>query len=133
MSYGDLIDIDILREGLKELCIKMNKEFSTQREIKDEDTFKPNSSLVIPEVFNFFLSGSQFKGKVTPYVLYYNQAAVSLGDLNGKNGAGYTMNISTSHTEGEASAITTEKDNNQPVNIRTGHRVPLDGEILIFE
>lgn len=133
MSYGDLIDIDILREGLKELCIKMNKEFSTQREIKDEDTFKPNSSLVIPEVFNFFLSGSQFEGKVTPYVLYYNQAAVSLGDLNGKNGAGYTMNISTSHTEGEASAIATKKDNDQPVNIRTGHRVPLDGEILIFE
>lgn len=145
MSYGDLVDIDLLREGLKELCIKMNKGFSTQREVKDGDTFKSNSSLVVSEVFNFFLSGAQFEGKVTPYVLYYNQAAVSLGDLNRKqgNGAGYSMSISTSHTEGSGPA---EGGNNeQPAerreaseggNMRTGHmeKVPwwTDGEKWIW-
>ena len=76
----------------------MNKEFNTQREVKDGDTFKSNSSLIVSEVFNFFLSGAQFEGKVTPYVFYYNQAAVSLNELKEKqrNGAGYNMSISTS-------------------------------------
>lgn len=86
VSYGGLIDIDYLREGLRELFIKINKNFSLHKEIKQGDTFKAVSSIVVPEVFNFFLSGAQFEGKVIPYSLYYgfdNQnPALSLKSIN---------------------------------------------------
>ena len=83
VSYGDLIDIDYLKEGLKELFVKLNKDFNIQRLKKDGNKYSKTNSIVINEVFNFFLSGAQFEGAVKPFVKNYEvQPAVELNDLN---------------------------------------------------
>ena len=83
ISYGDLIDINYLKEGLKELFIKLNKDFNIQRLKKDGNKYFKTNSIVINEVFNFFLSGAQFEGAVKPFIKNYEvQPAVELNDLN---------------------------------------------------
>lgn len=84
ISYKDLVDIKYLREGLKELFVKFNKNFNLKR-IQFDDKNNPikSDSIVNTEVFNFFCSGAQFEGKEKIYnIMYETLAAVSLEDLN---------------------------------------------------
>lgn len=81
-SYGDLINIQYLKEGLKELFIKMNKNFSFSSKNKKK-SFTKTDSVVNSEVFNFFLSGAQFEGKIYPYIKdYYDKPAIDLNSID---------------------------------------------------
>ena len=97
VSYGDLVDIDYLKEGLKELFVKLNKDFNVQKLKKDGNKFTKSDSIVVNEVFNFFLSGAQFEGAVRPYIKKYEiQPAVGLNDLNRLQKGEYTINLTIS-------------------------------------
>lgn len=128
VSYGDLVDIDYLREGLKELFIKLNKNFNVQKVKKDKDNeseFVKTNSIVVNEVFNFFLSGAQFEGEIMPYVKNYDiQPAITLNDISnlqrrsggGGNGVNRTVSLTISdgsQSEGEQNNQTQQKQSQE--------------------
>lgn len=128
VSYGDLVDIDYLREGLKELFVKLNKNFNVQKVKKDKNNeleFIKTDSIVVNEVFNFFLSGSQFEGGINPYIKNYNiQPAITLDDIKnlqrrsggGDNGVNKTVYLTISdggQSEEEQNSQTQQKQSQE--------------------
>lgn len=124
VSYGDLVDIDYLREGLKELFVKLNKNFNVTKLKKDGIT--KSNSLVVNEVFNFFLSGAQFEGAIRPYVKSYEvQPAIGLNELNRLQKGETEIHLSISSGDSDLEQennlkvpTSTQSTNNQPLQER---------------
>ena len=129
------MDIDYLREGLKELFVKFNKNFNVQRLKKNgegESDFVKNDSIVVSEVFNFFLSGAQFEGVIKPYVKNYDiQPAISLNDINrlqkgnGGNGEIHTLHLTISGGEGSEEDNSNDNGDNGSNKEQSSIQVPL--------
>ena len=112
------------------MFVKMNRNFNVQREIKNGDKFESTTSIVNQDVFNFFLSGSQFEGKIASYSINYNTlSALSLVDIQNstKRQNGYCISITVDAAEPENISNINSLPKKKKENIMETRRAPKVG------